>query len=452
MFCQMLDRVSLDTVQQASQHQADQPLASFDYSAADKTLQRGLFREIKTCTHRSVPGFVDKHSDVTKWVDHQKKALDSVLMQHDGTRWQNFPNDCSEEAVLEWLLSLQDALGGVQQVLSELRGHVDFKHYKRQTCMVFQRPGQESGNLDFRSVVVVVGKHEAGTHPADFRMALVQLTKQIQNIFAEQPLRRFVHAFTIKQAMMELWVFDRSGPYSSGEFDIHPEQDKFARAFVAYATMDDAAMGLNIYTEEQQGHRNINVKYFDNNHIRTALNKPLVRQRGVVCRGTTCFLTALGVAKFSWLSDKQPSEVNLLQLASERGVRGVVTFVGHCEIASISELRQGLEFSNGTRYPFRENTDNNRPGKVSRSWTSGPRKRLKLSANTSSSIQACAQESLYKNRILTCLITSPAGRAIDDFRTIRELLEALRDAIRAHQSLYVDGEFSIAIFHQTTSL
>ncbi|KAK3186366.1 hypothetical protein K4F52_004904 [Lecanicillium sp. MT-2017a] len=291
---------------------SSRPISSqFDYSEADKISQRGLFKEFKNCTHRGVPGFVDKHFDVTKWTGRQKKALHSVLTHHDGTRWQNFPNDCSNEAVLEWLLSLQDALDGVQQVLSERQGNVDFKQYKRQACMVFQRPGQDSGNLDSRSVVVV-GKHEAGTHPTDFRMVLVQLTRQIQSIFAEQPLRRFVHAFTIKQTMMELWVFDRSGPYSSGEFDIHREREKFARAFVAYATMDDAAMGLNIYTEEQQGHRNITVKDFDNNHIRTALNKPLVRQRGLVCRGTTCFLTDLGVAKFSWLADKQPSEAKLL--------------------------------------------------------------------------------------------------------------------------------------------
>ncbi len=35
---------------------------------------------------------------------------------------------------------------------------------------------------------------------------------------------------------------------------------------------------------------------------------------------------------------------------------------------------------------------------------------------------------------------SPAGRAIQDFRSIPELLEALRDAIKAHRSLYRDGK------------
>lgn len=35
---------------------------------------------------------------------------------------------------------------------------------------------------------------------------------------------------------------------------------------------------------------------------------------------------------------------------------------------------------------------------------------------------------------------SPAGRSIRDFRSIPELLEALRDAINAHRSLYTKGE------------
>lgn len=35
---------------------------------------------------------------------------------------------------------------------------------------------------------------------------------------------------------------------------------------------------------------------------------------------------------------------------------------------------------------------------------------------------------------------SPADRAIQDFRSISELLKALHDAIKAHRSLYRDGK------------
>lgn len=48
-------------------------------------------------------------------------------------------------------------------------------------------------------------------------------------------------------------------------------------------------------------------------------------------------------------------------------------------------------------------------------------------------------EDLWENRIYSCLVVLPAGRVISYFKTIKELLESMRDAIKAHQSLYVTG-------------
>ena len=48
---------------------------------------------------------------------------------------------------------------------------------------------------------------------------------------------------------MELWVFDRSGCYSSGEFDIHKEPERFIRAIAGYAIMSDQELGLDIFVE-----------------------------------------------------------------------------------------------------------------------------------------------------------------------------------------------------------
>jgi hypothetical protein len=64
-----------------------------------------------------------------------------------------------------------------------------------------------------------------------------------------------VHAFSLCAFMMELWIFDRSGLYSPGTFDIHEEPDKFARALVGYATINDAAMGLDTFIKQERGHR-----------------------------------------------------------------------------------------------------------------------------------------------------------------------------------------------------
>jgi Fungal protein kinase len=50
-----------------------------------------------------------------------------------------------------------------------------------------------------------------------------------------------------------------------------------------------------------------------------------------------------------------------------------------------------------------------------------------------------SNDSPYDDRILRCLVSSPAGRAIYKYEKKSELLEALRDAIKAHRSLYVKG-------------
>ncbi|KGQ00834.1 hypothetical protein PAAG_12499 [Paracoccidioides lutzii Pb01] len=42
---------------------------------------------------------------------------------------------------------------------------------------------------------------------------------------------------------------------------------------------------------------------------------------------------------------------------------------------------------------------------------------------------------LYDNRVLRCLVISPAGQPIYKYKSPLELLMALRDAIKAHQSL-----------------
>lgn len=46
----------------------------------------------------------------------------------------------------------------------------------------------------------------------------------------------------------------------------------------------------------------------------------------------------------------------------------------------------------------------------------------------------------FENRIFSCLVISPPGRPIDEFKSVREFLETCRDFIKAHRSLYYDGK------------
>ncbi|KAH6708844.1 hypothetical protein BKA61DRAFT_696717 [Leptodontidium sp. MPI-SDFR-AT-0119] len=46
----------------------------------------------------------------------------------------------------------------------------------------------------------------------------------------------------------------------------------------------------------------------------------------------------------------------------------------------------------------------------------------------------CESE-MYGNRVNYCLVTSLARRSLHEYQSVKELLEALRDAIRGHRSL-----------------
>ncbi|KAM4061466.1 serine/threonine-protein kinase [Hirsutella rhossiliensis] len=444
-----------------------------DDSETRDIVERELFYEIKDCTHRGVPGFFQKHFDSTKWTKAQEKMLQLILETHDGTKWKDFPADSSEKAVWEWLVGLEEmALTGARYMLHANRSATEFKERKGQMDIFFHKPKRTKGRFEYKDVLVV-GEHKRSFDTGDFKACMLQLTRHVRSIFADQPMRRFVHAFTIKATTMELWIYDRSGAYSSGEFNIHREPEKLARALVAYATMDDDAMGLDMSVEWKNSRRYITVEDVNGDDKRMELNGLLVRQRAVVCRGTTCFSTRQGVAKFSWRSDKrQPSEVKHLKLVQEKGVEGVATLVGHREITSIADLRADLDFSSSTRHQFRTTTHDRSDGynRLQGSESSGSSRKRKSSeedvrptmrrrsnsqksalrqaydppseeANDEAklSLYTPNREDPYENRILSWLVISPAGRVVSDFGTIRELVEALRDAIRAHRSLYLKG-------------
>jgi hypothetical protein len=66
------------------------------------------------------------------------------------------------------------------------------------------------------------------------------------------------------------------------------------------------------------------------------------------------------------------------------------------------------------------------------------------------SLAGCESET-YGNRIHCCMVVSPAGRPLHAYRSVKELLEALRDAIAGHRCCLRMGRFFIGIFPKTTS-
>ncbi|KAI1422804.1 serine/threonine-protein kinase Sgk2 [Xylaria sp. FL1777] len=433
-----------------------------------------LFEEIKKCTFRNVGRFWDKFFEPKSWRKEQEEMLKGIMTEHDGKKWTDFPTTPDEQPVWDWLCSLEKRfLANAPYKLYTTKTANQFKEQKGQMDLFLQKKktlATEASSEFLYKDVLVIGEQKKSYNTSRFKADLLQLTRYVRGVFANQPTRRFVHAFSLCASKIELWVFDRSGAYSSGPFDIHDEPDKFARAFIGYTTMDDDAMGLDTFTERENGHRYVTLDDANGKETRVRLDKAMVRQKAIVCRGTTCYETQNSqVAKFSWASDKRKLEVEQLKLAEGRGVKGVARVVAHRQITTIAEMREGLEFpkphkfrddavhfddplsataSANTSGNKRKSSSDHTPDNASRSkrrQSNSQKSKLAKEFNNQLSIGKdkpslyTPGEDLWENRIYSCLVVSPAGRVISDFKTTEELLESMRDAIKAHQSLYMTG-------------
>ncbi|KAL2891336.1 serine/threonine-protein kinase Sgk2 [Ceratocystis lukuohia] len=422
---------------------------------SQKLLESKVFPEIKNCTFRNVGGFLDRFFNTTHSTETEVSVLKAVLGEHDGKKWRKFPIGLSPDKKLNkrpnenqlwgWLVSIQESFQNVAS--NQLYTTMADKFEEQCGFMdIFFRPSFDPMHpkLSWKDVIVV-GEYVATYSP----------------VFRSQPTRRFVHAFTLIGSIMELWVFDRAGCYSSGWFDIHREPRKFARAFAGYATMGSETAGLDMLIQRQGACRFIDCRGILSESVKIGLQRPIFQtEDAIVCRGTTCYKTTdFQIAKFSWVADELTLESDRLRLAGEKGVEGVARMVAFNHVTSIAELRKGLSFREKywfpceSEYPPFPKEDSEGLSRRPKSYLiddspKSERSNGSISSRSSSQesdevsesdFENACDEMLWQNKILCCLVVSPSGRVISDFETPKEMLESLRDAIKAHQSLYSVG-------------
>ncbi|EEH32994.2 hypothetical protein PAAG_04047 [Paracoccidioides lutzii Pb01] len=354
-----------------------------------------IFEEICGCTFHDVDGFFDKYFEGKNWSDEA-------------------------DAICQRMLSPDSNEQHPQLVASSSRRPTYSHNHAAPTSP-----------LD----ILVVGELKKSNKEIRTKDTLLQMSCYVREVFAAQPTRRFIHAFAVCGTKMEPWVFDRSGPYSSGIIDVYQDSRRFFQVFVRYTMMSDEQLGLDTFiARDEDGSKSITLKgpgTLDEKVLQ--LGGILSFQRAIVCRGTTCFLTndGQGVAKFSWVSDKQRPEVELLELAGQKNVQGVATIIGHSTITSIADMRCGLTF-NDKHHNFKSAA----PSTPSSFHQSQP-----VIEPLGAQAKPFRHEwrGTVRNRVLRCLVISPAGRPIYSYESPLELLMALRDAIKAHQCLYLDG-------------
>lgn len=460
-----------------------------------EVVERKIFEEIRCCTYRDVEGFFEKYFEGKAWTRRALDVYDAMKDRHVGGAWTDLPDPPVQAGVLEWWFRFQNGF-----LSKEPRHYYSTTNPKdllgaeaqRQIDLFVKRNNAQSLDIAHNWMdVEVIGELKASNR--DRKGTLLQIGRYVRDVFSCQPTRRYVHAFTICGREMEVWVFDRSGCYSPGPFDIHKEPERFIQVIAGYTMMNEEELGLDTYSEQVGESRFMHVEQ-EGAGCRKKLqleSTPFTRQRAIVCRGTSCYLTKdpesddwCYVTKFSWTSNRRKPEADLLGLAHSRGVEGIAELIGYYHITSIDEMRSGLTFKKP--YAFRgppsttssvsqSFSPSQPPSVLSRSFSElrGPsiadrlskkRQSVELGGGLSKRSRSNSQRlrqgqnevtydveepqgtslttsnnALYDNRIFRCLVISPAGRAIHNYHSILELLTALRDAIKAHRSLYIKG-------------
>ncbi|KAG6091235.1 hypothetical protein E4U30_007390 [Claviceps sp. LM220 group G6] len=415
-----------------------QPLSWLPFKYTATKADAEVFIETCNSTHFAVGGFHQKYFEGREWNSRAEEVWQRAknLYSDSEKKWLHLPLQPTEDNICSWWLGLQKDFLATEQAAYSGRpvqddDGTDSKDYgsdseddgseyeylqELELLVKKKNNGSAVEQHDWRDVLAI-GKL-AQSEQTEAKELFLKLGSAVLEVFARQPTRRFVHAFTLTGTTMETWVFDRSGPYSGATFNVHEEPEKFVQVLCGYLMMSDEELGLDVFTEEKDGRRFVTIPV---NPCATELTqlelhpKPISYRRAIVSRATTCFpAKPIGapefdrVVKYSWIPSTWTPEADLLSKANEHRVQGVAKMVGYeREISRISKLRDGLAFST-------------------------PQK----------------DQIPYDDRVLRVLAVTPLGRPLHEYESILGLLECLHDAIEDHRWLYMDGR----ILHRDISI
>lgn len=201
-----------------------------------------------------------------------------------------------------------------------------------------------------RNQVQVVGQF-CQSACADYRDGLLRLCDSARQTFTNQPTRLFLHGFYMRGSLVEFWVFDRSGLYSSHVLDIGTSFVRFLSIILSYQRMTDYDLGNSNITKLDDGGSYIAI---DDEKTQSSIklyleSQPIASRDALVGTGTTCYRAKTldsnrwsHVFKLKWRWARDRPEDEHLNLASKKQAWGAVSLEYFKEFESTAELRQSL--------------------------------------------------------------------------------------------------------------
>ena len=378
------------------------PMASPNYSFKDiaqvsLNFARNDLAEDKVV--RNIPGFFDKYFSTQLWTTSVQKILKQQEIAQCLSRFDvQVLKNSQKGALQEWILDLQALTRGMTRLDLFHQPGADLDKTSQFHLCYRKRSKNGSGEH-----IEVFGEyHPSSDEEAtpDNYESLLPFFSRVQQVFAQQPTRRFLHAFMISGSMLELWVVDRSGAFSSGILSLEEAPDLLGRVLTTYAIMDDTDLGLNsflLYDAVLECGPRVMFDSLSSFYLRPI---PIAVSDYIVGPGTTCYAASRSrdeepyfVVKFSWRKSKEYIELDILERMLERNVQGTIRVVNvHDNLANLTDLHKGLQL----------------PG-------------------------------AFQDSIQSCIVITPLGTQLQEFVSTSELLDVLADTVDALRSLYIDG-------------
>ena len=282
-------------------------------------------------------------------------------------------------------------------------------------------PKSKTGTIHWRDVLVVgeLKQSDANNSKAD-----MQLASYAHEVFGAQMNRRFVFGITICGFRMRVWLFDRAGGISSQTFNINDDPKAFFNVIIGFATIyhdDRGALGYDMTISSSRngiGAITVGSKGFILDEI--VYSHPVVSGRATIC----------------WKAHKQgePGTVYAIKDSWQLSTRGE-------EGSMLKEVTEALK----------ESWDDPSQPLVAQHYRHEDVHINDMIDNTNNirkNVKPASPLQAPVNRIHTRMVISTFGRPIFEFATLKELVCALRDAIKGHWLLHEKAK----VLHRDISL
>lgn len=305
--------------------------------------------------------------------------------------------------------------------------------------------------------------------PSGYQQAFLQVSHQAQHVFLHQPTRLFLHAFLVYGFTLEFILFNRAGVLSSEPLDIRESGNLLICVMSGFRECDSELHGLNDLALSDGQSTIMRMPGLDSRGSGALeLKEPPIATpiKRITDAGALCYKIETEeeqdiVLKLAWESKNQRREIDILKAANERGVWGLPRLVGHRDHFAVGTLHRDLDgrpldLGEGRMFSV----------EVSQRPSLGEQMIADVDRDTLTKTEMLADpkdNGLWvhttevppertrldtEELVFTAVATSPVGHRLSEFNSVQELTLAIRDAIKAHRSLYREGR----ILHQDISV